>query len=107
MLVQHGYKLKVVDAAFVSLRDHEVIRLSTELSQRNWPLSALIALEPEERKVATGAGEGLVPYADKVWNLVSEMRQGRFPVRPVDCNHCDFAGVCRIHAPSVGQSEEG
>jgi ATP-dependent helicase/DNAse subunit B len=104
MLIQGVQRLKVVDAAFVSLRDHEVVRLSEELTQREWPLQSLLALAPHEREEARD--RGVLPYADKVWSLVDQMRAGQFPVRPVDCNHCDFAGVCRIHAPSVGGGDD-
>jgi ATP-dependent helicase/DNAse subunit B len=99
-LVQGVLGHEVIDAAFVSLRDHEVVRLSEVLEERGLPLQQLLKLGTRERNEVVEKGSP--NYAHKVWSLVHQMRAGQFPVRSLDCTHCDFAGVCRVHSPSLG-----
>jgi RecB family exonuclease len=82
------------DAAYVSVRDAEVLKLSDLLRKMGRTLEGVLAVR---RSASEGAGEeGKRTLGEAIRALVGDARAGRFPVRPLDCMGCKYAAVCRI-----------
>lgn len=92
------------DAAYLSIRDAEAIRLSDAPEAR---LDALLEMSVEARGRIRREAPPPANLADAVWRTVDKVRAGRFPVDPVDCGTCRFGAICRIGARAARPSGRG
>ncbi|HEY3587579.1 MAG TPA: PD-(D/E)XK nuclease family protein [Myxococcaceae bacterium] len=84
-------------AGWLSLRSLEYIPLDPD---RTGPLETFLATD-----AATRASNTAPNLATAVHALLSEPRQGLFPVRPRECGFCQLGSVCRVserRAPQGG-----
>jgi hypothetical protein len=82
-----------VDAALISLRDAEPLRLSDILSAMGLTLEQV--LEPGIGATSAG-GPGVATLAGSVWGIVGDARGGRFAARSVTCDYCPLGPLCRV-----------
>ena len=80
----NGRLVSIKDAvATPTLRDFATTRLADEL-----------ALDEAAR--AAARERGVVSLGDKLWQHVHALRNGEFPVSPVDCQFCPLERACRV-----------
>jgi RecB family exonuclease len=95
-----------VDAAYVSINGAARTRsLRDSARKAGVDPDALLALDPAERRRLRAQTPPPLNLADRVWDRVSAMRAGRFPIAPITCEHCDLGAVCRIVALPVEDDE--
>ena len=93
------------DAAFVSLRDARVVKLSDMLLKMGLARDETLTLDVDQRRQLREKDPEHPNLGDAVWKVVKDAREGHFAVRPLDCRYCEFSSVCRIG--SKVQMEDG
>jgi len=83
-----------IKAAWLGLRDSELVTLDKVLAKNGHTLEALLSTEPSVR--ARLEAEGQKNLANAVHGLVAGLRAGRFPMHARDCEGCPYRAVCRI-----------
>jgi hypothetical protein len=81
------------DAALVSLRDAEVVRLSEILRAMELDPDEVLPPLPDAAPERPPAATTL---SGAVWEVVRDARRGRFGARPVGCGFCTLSPLCRI-----------
>jgi RecB family exonuclease len=97
--VQQHNPLARVDAQYVSIRDAQRTKTLAEASKLD--LGALLELDPARRP------PDKPNLADAVHAQATQMRAGRFEVRPLDCSFCDLKPVCRLVSLPTDPDENG
>jgi len=94
-----------VDAVYLSLRDAgRSTTLRTALGKADLQIDAVLEMDPQRRaELRNRPGAPAKNLADAVWERVSRLRAGAFPVQPLDCDRCDLKPVCRIAALPVDE----
>jgi len=86
---------RAVHAAWLGLKNGQPLSLAEVVeASRSGTLEELLATDPFTRRRAEA--EGKKNLSNAVHAVVSELRRGRFPARPKDCEHCSYRAVCRI-----------
>ncbi len=91
-----------IDAAYVSIGGaRRTASLRATLAKEGLDADALLELEPTAREGLRQRVPPPLNLADRVWERVSAMRSGLFPIAPLSCEHCDLSPICRIVALPV------
>ncbi len=88
-----GARDQPVDAALMSLRDAEPLRLSDILSAMGLSLEQVLA--PAAAAPSAGEPEA-VTLGGAVWQIVRDARAGRLPARSITCDYCPLGPLCRV-----------
>jgi RecB family exonuclease len=100
-LLQKREPSAAVDAEYFSLRD--AARTATLRAATKLDLDVLLELDPARRREAAGQQN----LADEVHRQVALMRAGRFEVRPLTCDYCNWKSLCRVVALPTDPEENG
>jgi RecB family exonuclease len=89
-----------VDGAWISLRDAQPIRLSQILLSLGLDPQDALAVGARAWEAARERPE--TPTLGKaIWEIAQDIRQGFYPIRPLNCDLCGYGAICRIASAFV------